>query len=159
MHKKIFYLKFPVAGGKGFLLTLLLLICLVCSCSVTRFTEQRLAISRRLSIPVSFIIYAALPPDWNKIYDTLNGYAARLDYRNEESTVSRLNRYSEAQLEPDVYRLLETAVHFAELSGGAFDPTILPLVQLWNIQDEELPAPESQVPYPAASGLARRYVA
>jgi thiamine biosynthesis lipoprotein len=33
----------------------------------------------------------------------------------------------------DLLELLETALYYAELSGGAFDPTIGPLVRLWGI--------------------------
>jgi thiamine biosynthesis lipoprotein len=52
------------------------------------------------------------------------------------SGVVAINR--QAGIEPvhiraDLIELLETALYYAELSGGAFDPTIGPLVQLWGI--------------------------
>jgi thiamine biosynthesis lipoprotein len=33
----------------------------------------------------------------------------------------------------DVFEVIRRAVHYAEISGGAFDPTIGPLVKLWDI--------------------------
>jgi thiamine biosynthesis lipoprotein len=37
---------------------------------------------------------------------------------------------------PELVQVLERARYYAELSGGAFDPTIGPLVKLWNIGSE-----------------------
>jgi len=44
----------------------------------------------------------------------------------------------------DLIEVLETALRYAELSGGAFDPTIGPLVKLWGIGSESqlIPADE-----------------
>jgi thiamine biosynthesis lipoprotein len=45
----------------------------------------------------------------------------------------------------DLIEVLETALYYAELSGGAFDPTVGPLVQLWDIRIETQ-AETQQVP-------------
>jgi thiamine biosynthesis lipoprotein len=44
----------------------------------------------------------------------------------------------------DVLEVLEKALHYAALSGGAFDPTVGPLVQLWGIgtDHERVPGDE-----------------
>ncbi|MDR2518134.1 MAG: FAD:protein FMN transferase [Spirochaetaceae bacterium] len=49
------------------------------------------------------------------------------------------------QVRPEVITVLERAVYYAELSGGAFDPTVGPLVTSWGIGTENpvLPDPES----------------
>ncbi len=57
----------------------------------------------------------------------------------EGSELMRLNQTSAGspfQLSPDTYTLLEKAWSYAELSDGLFDPTIYPLVKLWNVQGE-----------------------
>jgi thiamine biosynthesis lipoprotein len=63
------------------------------------------------------------------------------------SGVVAINR--QAGIEPvhirsDLIELLETALYYAELSGGAFDPTIGPLVRLWGIgtDSERVPGEE-----------------
>jgi thiamine biosynthesis lipoprotein len=63
------------------------------------------------------------------------------------SGVVAINR--QAGIEPvhiraDLMELLEKALHYAELSGGAFDPTIGPLVRLWGIgtDSERVPGEE-----------------
>jgi thiamine biosynthesis lipoprotein len=38
-----------------------------------------------------------------------------------------------AAVHPDVFEVIEQAVHYAEISEGAFDPTVGPLVSLWGI--------------------------
>ncbi|MDR0455709.1 MAG: FAD:protein FMN transferase [Treponema sp.] len=63
------------------------------------------------------------------------------------SGVAAINR--QAGLEPvkvraDVLEVLEQALYYAELSDGAFDPTVGPLVQLWGIgtDTQRIPADE-----------------
>ena len=51
-----------------------------------------------------------------------------------ESALSRLNRsahFHMQQVPPDLYRAIEQAVKFSRLSGGKFDITVAPLVNLW----------------------------
>jgi len=51
-----------------------------------------------------------------------------------ESALSRLNRsahFHTQQVPPDLYRVIEQAVEFSRLSGGKFDITVAPLVNLW----------------------------
>ncbi|WP_461255137.1 FAD:protein FMN transferase [Treponema sp. R80B11-R83G3] len=52
------------------------------------------------------------------------------------SDVSRINAaagISPVQVQEDTFKVIERAIYFAELSGGAFDPTVGPLVSLWGI--------------------------
>lgn len=51
-----------------------------------------------------------------------------------ESALSRLNRsahFHTQKVPPDLYRVIEQAVEFSRLSGGKFDITVAPLVNLW----------------------------
>lgn len=51
-----------------------------------------------------------------------------------ESPLSRLNRsahFHTQQVPTDLYRAIEQAVQFSRLSGGKFDITVAPLVNLW----------------------------
>lgn len=50
------------------------------------------------------------------------------------SDVSRLNRAAgrgAVRVDPELVRLLELSIAYAELTHGAFDPTVGPLVELW----------------------------
>jgi thiamine biosynthesis lipoprotein len=66
-----------------------------------------------------------------------------------DSDVSRLNRSAggpPVSVDDLTAGILAYALRYAELSGGAFDPTVAPLVQLWGFHGarvpESLPAPE-----------------
>ena len=55
------------------------------------------------------------------------------------SYVSRINAAAgikPVQVHEDVFRVIKRALYFAELSGGAFDPTIGPLVSLWGVSGD-----------------------
>ena len=45
------------------------------------------------------------------------------------------------KVRPDIIEVLERALFYAELSGGAFDPTVGPLVKLWGIGTESQQVP------------------
>jgi FAD:protein FMN transferase len=121
-----------------FLLTVVLLI----SCIPARYSETRFSITGESSIPVTLIIYSERKPDWDKLFQFLESKARLYDYRVQESPVQQLNARGRAHLPDDVYQTLITALDIAEKSGGAFDPTILPLTQLWNFDSiPSLPKP------------------
>ena len=54
----------------------------------------------------------------------------------DTSDVSKLNATGSAELRFDTAVLLEEAIALSEATGGTFDVTIAPLVQLWNISGD-----------------------
>src|ERR1700738_1648496 len=51
-----------------------------------------------------------------------------------DSALSNLNRsahFHTEKIPPDLYRVIEQSVQFSRLSGGKFDITVAPLVNLW----------------------------
>jgi len=61
---------------------------------------------------------------------------SRMSVYEEGSDVARINSYagrSPQSIPPDTFSLLRRALHFSELSDGAFDITVRPLTQLWGI--------------------------
>ncbi len=71
-------------------------------------------------------------PDWQAFESAANAYAARYDHRDPASPVARLNRDGAAALDPLTAATLSRAVQLAEATGGAFDPTVLPVTRLWD---------------------------
>lgn len=66
-----------------------------------------------------------------------------------ESALSGLNRSAHFQAQkvpPDLYRAIEQAVKFSRLSGGKFDITVAPLVDLWKaaLSGDAMPSPEQR---------------
>ena len=63
--------------------------------------------------------------------DTLRSLEALLSATAEDSDIARLNRDGTAELQPQTADLLQQALDCAARTGGAFDPTVYPLVCLW----------------------------
>src|SRR6202020_3512169 len=66
-----------------------------------------------------------------------------------ESALSRLNRSAHFQTQkvpPDLYRVIELAVQFSRLSGGKFDISVAPLVNLWKaaLSGDSMPSPSQR---------------
>jgi len=72
---------------------------------------------------------------------------AQLSLFRPDSDIADLNARAgrkPVRLEPRVYRLLERAVALAEATGGAFDPTVAPLMRAWGMHGAagRIPLPE-----------------
>lgn len=59
------------------------------------------------------------------------------------SVVNQLNEKGELQLDEESLFLFKAALNVAKITGGAFDPTIRPIVKLWGFDDSEA---KKQVP-------------
>ena len=72
-------------------------------------------------------LYGKLFARLRELNDIFNNYS-------DSSEISRVNRKAAAapvKVSQDFYLVLKTALDFARLTGGAFDPTVGPLVKLW----------------------------
>ncbi|MDR2151109.1 MAG: FAD:protein FMN transferase [Spirochaetaceae bacterium] len=96
-------------------------------CTVTLYEKGRSALYQR--------IFSRL----REIEDTMSANRADTD-------VDRINQMAAIAPVPvgeDLFTVIETALHYAQLSEGAFDPTVGPLVKLWNIGFDNARIPES----------------
>lgn len=61
------------------------------------------------------------------------------------SEISRINSANGRSVEvsDDTVMLLKTAIHYGDISGGAFDVTIRPISSLWDFQSENPKIPEA----------------
>lgn len=83
----------------------------------------------------------------NNAFTLIEKYEGQLSRYENESEISRINAepagtpvpVSEAARE-----LIRTGIRYAQLSGGTFDPTVGPLVDLWGIGSEDARIPGSE---------------
>ena len=101
---------------------------LLTSCQVPLHRQTRFAMSTTLTVLVS----ASQEPDWQELFDYADRKAWQFDHRREQGIVGRLNRTGRENLPEEVLSVLQTALEVASASGGAFDPTILALTELWS---------------------------
>jgi thiamine biosynthesis lipoprotein len=65
----------------------------------------------------------------------------------ENSEVNQINEYSgvnSVKISPDTFYVIEKAKKYSELSGGAFDLTIEPIIKLWGIGTENARVPKKE---------------
>lgn len=86
------------------------------------------------------------PKLYNKLFSRLREIESLMSALIPDSDLDRINQ--NAGIEPvrvhqDLIEVLEKARYYAELSEGAFDPTVGPLVRLWDIGSENPRLPEA----------------
>ena len=124
--------------------------------STTQSSEnQRLVYKKKYVMGTVFEIaaYSESPEKASAAIDKAMEEIVRIDdvmsnYK-PESALSRLNRSAHFQTQKvpsDLYRAIERAVQFSRLSGGKFDITVAPLVNLWKgaLSNGSMPTPEQQ---------------
>jgi thiamine biosynthesis lipoprotein len=84
---------------------------------------------------------------YREIFDRLREIENLMSANLEDSDLGRVNNAAGIEavtVHPDTITVLKQGIHFAELSGGAFDPTVGPLVKLWGIgtDAERIPTEE-----------------
>ncbi|MDR0663553.1 MAG: FAD:protein FMN transferase [Spirochaetaceae bacterium] len=73
---------------------------------------------------------------YHEIFDRLREIEGRMSVTLPGTELGNINANAGIEpvaVHPDVFEVIELAVLYAELSGGAFDPTVGPLVSLWGI--------------------------
>ncbi|MDR0424800.1 MAG: FAD:protein FMN transferase [Clostridiales Family XIII bacterium] len=83
----------------------------------------------------------------DECFEAIEGIDGRMSVNSESSEVSEINRNSGGDytfVSDELYGLIEEAIAFSERSGGAFDISVGPVMDLWKVGGEfaRLPSPE-----------------
>jgi thiamine biosynthesis lipoprotein len=76
-------------------------------------------------------------PEMQRVENLLSKY-------KESSEVAQLNKAGELKIGPDTLYVLEKAKEFSEITNGAFDISVGPLVDLWGFTNKQYRLPEKQ---------------
>lgn len=90
------------------------------------------SISQSQDIPVSVLVYSKNEPVWSDVENFVIEHSELFDHRVAESPVGWLNQHGQASLPQDILDVVKISLDVAKETNGAFDPTILPLVKLWD---------------------------
>jgi len=82
---------------------------------------------------------------YNEIFNKIREIENLMSVNIPSSDISRINAAAgieSVQVHAEVFKVIERAVYFANVSDGAFDPTVGPLVALWGINtgSENIPS-------------------
>jgi len=85
----------------------------------------------------------------DRVFHRVEEIQWRMTINEPDSEVSMVNAAAgqhPVRVSPDTFEVIEKSLEYARRTNGAFDPTIAPLVKLWNIGsvDERIPA-ESEI--------------
>lgn len=81
---------------------------------------------------------------YDELFERLNNIEKTFSVNISTSEISRINEsagVSSVEVTDDVLYVLKEAIKYAEISDGAFDPTIGPLVKLWGINTDHARVP------------------
>jgi thiamine biosynthesis lipoprotein len=84
--------------------------------------------------------------------DSIASLEARLTNWSATSELSRLNAAGEAEMSEPLGAVVDSALALASLTGGAFDPTVEPLIVAWDIRGK------GRVPRASEIAAARAHV-
>lgn len=134
----------------------LFLLCLVASCGSNRPVE----ISRtrhQLGTTVTLTVIHTREDRGLKAiaaaFDEVERIERLMSSYDRESEVSRLNAEGRIDADPELVGLVEKALHFSQLSGGAFDISIQPLLELFETTFGERGGPPAVGEVEAARAL------
>ena len=116
-------------------LTVLLSFCLLFSVSCTHQETSRTDFA--LGTVCSVTLFEKGQKNiYDEIFSRIREIENLMSVNIAASDVSRINAAAgieAVQVQEDTFKVIERALYFAELSGGVFDPTVGPLVSLWDI--------------------------
>lgn len=81
-------------------------------------------------------------------FDELDRLAGLLNFYSETSEISAINRQAgkkPVKVSQETLDIIEKAVYVSEMTEGAFDVTVGPLVKLWDLQKQVIPEKKSIV--------------
>jgi len=75
----------------------------------------------------------------DEVFERIEEIESKMSRTIEDSDINLINENAgvkPVEVSEDVYLVIKTAKQYAEISNGAYDPTIGPLVNLWDINEE-----------------------
>jgi len=135
----------PKAPSRILGLVMLFAVCSACK-PPAEIRRTRLLMGTKVEIMVQGRDEAKLESAVDAGFQEIERLEAGLSRYQERSVISELNRnagVSPVRVGPEVFALLEKAVEICRASNGAFDITILPVLELWKF-DENSPAVPSE---------------
>ena len=113
-------------------------------CGLREFRDEFSSMSTYVKVTA----YARRAPAWEELHQATAAWVRQLDHRAAGSATAILNEKGMLPAGSEGEALLRTvladAVRVAARTEGAYDPTILPVVRLWDFDDGgRLPSPEA----------------
>jgi thiamine biosynthesis lipoprotein len=84
---------------------------------------------------------------YSAIFNRLREIDSRMSLNLPDTDLARVNAaagIAPVKVHDDLFEVIQRALYYAEISGGAFDPTVGPLVSLWGINGDNPRIPSQE---------------
>lgn len=79
----------------------------------------------------------------DRAFGVIDRFGEKIDFFKSTSELSEINRNAgirPVKVSPETFEVIEAAIRTARLSDGAFDPTIGPIIRLWDFYHKKKPS-------------------
>jgi thiamine biosynthesis lipoprotein len=111
---------------------------LLCSCTSEREYSKTIY---EMDTVMDLKIYSSSDSPLSEAESEIRRIASIIDRGREGSEIFNLNKNKSASLSEETARLLEKSISLSERSGGTFDITIAPVMDLWGFYGENFHVP------------------
>lgn len=127
------------------LLSLLLTLPLFCSCEKNVYPLS--ATEFMMDTVITITVYDGEADALDSAMKLCKKYENLFSRTVETSDIAKINNSNgtPVTVDPETSELLKIALDIAEKSDGAFDPTVLPLVELWNVTKNTTPPLQDKI--------------
>ncbi len=128
----------------------LILLCCLLSLSSVGCEKNIYPISKTefmLDTVITITVYDGDPDALDGAMTLCKNYENLLSKTVQTSDVYKINHSNgkPTNISTDTVQLLKTALNIAKMSNGAFDPTVLPLVEIWDVRNRTNPPKGSEI--------------
>ncbi|MDA3793260.1 MAG: FAD:protein FMN transferase, partial [Elusimicrobia bacterium] len=81
-----------------------------------------------------------------KAFKRMSEVDEKFNMLKSQSPIYAFNKKSIPLTDPEIIRLIKTALEVSNKTGGAFDVTIKPLIELWGFYSSNPPVPGKRIP-------------
>jgi thiamine biosynthesis lipoprotein len=144
-----------------FLTVISALSCLAASAESATFEEVRYVMGTTATVKAWVGDQAGAESAVDAAFAAFDHVDSLMSTWRDDSVLNRLNRSEPGvwvQVGPEVCLVLAAAQSLAESSGGAFDPTVLPLVRLWGFRGGTVAVPDSAALAGTLQGVGYRWL-
>lgn len=114
---------------------------------------QRVSITQlAMGTTVTIILINEKGLDYKKAMDSafseINRLSSMMNHYRDDSVLSKLNRNgSISNADPSLIEVIKNALYYYEITGGAFDITVYPIIELFqkNFQDKNAPPSQKEI--------------
>jgi thiamine biosynthesis lipoprotein len=109
------------------------------------FRQSRILMGTSVEISVSQVRRDKAEEAMEAAFQEVERINRLMSHYRPDSEVSQISRHAgekETRVSPETLEVIERALYFSRLSGGAFDITIGPVFRLWNFREGKIPGGE-----------------